>query len=89
VHHNRLYIIAAEFPENYFKWVSEEVIPAGGCIVLQKSEIYALSKPSTWTFGVNHDLEKNPLPEVIKAINKEEKDLSFSQIQFQTWNTDK
>jgi hypothetical protein len=37
----------------------------------------------TWTSGVNHDLEKNLLPEVIKGINQEEKDLSFSQIQFQ------
>jgi len=46
IHHDRLYVTAAEFPKQYFNWVNDEIIPLGGClVVLRRSGIFDLSKP--------------------------------------------
>jgi hypothetical protein len=31
IHHDRLYVTTAEFPEQYFNWVNEELLPPGQC----------------------------------------------------------
>jgi len=47
IHHDKLYVTAAEFPEQYFDWVRDEEIPPGRCLVLRRSKLFDLSKPDS------------------------------------------
>jgi hypothetical protein len=45
ISHDKLHVTTAEIPENYFPWMNDEIIPAGECLVLRRSNIFDLSQP--------------------------------------------